>query len=334
MGVNLRGRNLLAIKDFTEDEVLYLIKLSEQFKNLKLTGTPHNYLQGKNIVLLFEKTSTRTRCSFEVAGMDLGMGVTYLDPGSSQMGKKESIADTAKVLGRFYDGIEYRGFRQDLVEELAENAGVPVWNGLTDKWHPTQMIADMLTIKENFGHLLGLNFVYMGDCRNNMGNSLAVTCAKLGLNFIGCGPKDLWPEEDVQEIAREFAKKHGTKVEFSEDVMASTKNADVIYTDIWVSMGEPEEVWASRIEQLHPYQVNKKVMDNAKEETIFMHCLPSFHDLNTTVGKDIYDKFGDKYDLNGMEVTEEVFLSKQSKVFDEAENRMHTIKAIMYATLK
>ncbi len=334
MGVNLRGRNLLAIKDFTEDEVLYLIKLSEQFKNLKLTGTPHNYLQGKNIVLLFEKTSTRTRCSFEVAGMDLGMGVTYLDPGSSQMGKKESIADTAKVLGRFYDGIEYRGFRQDLVEELADNAGVPVWNGLTDKWHPTQMIADMLTIKENFGRLRGLNFVYMGDCRNNMGNSLAVTCAKLGINFIGCGPKDLWPEEDVQELAREFAKKHGSKVEFSEDVMASTKDADVIYTDIWVSMGEPEEVWADRIEQLHPFQVNQKVMDNAKEETIFMHCLPSFHDLNTTVGKEIYDKFGDKYELNGMEVTEDVFLSHKSKVFDEAENRMHTIKAIMYATLK
>ena len=334
MGVNLRGRNLMAIKDFTEDEVLYLINLSEQFKRLKLAGTPHKYLEGKNIALLFEKTSTRTRCSFEVAGYDLGMGVTYLDPGSSQMGKKESIADTAKVLGRFYDGIEYRGFDQDLVEELGANAGVPVWNGLTDKWHPTQMIADMLTIKENFGKLRGINFVYMGDCRNNMGNSLAVTCAKLGVNFVGCGPKELWPEEDVQELAKEFAQVHGPKVEFTEDVKEATTDADVIYTDIWVSMGEPEDVWEKRIEQLHPYQVNKEVMANAKDTAIFMHCLPSFHDLNTTMGKEVYDKFGDKYDLNGQEVSEEVFLSHQSKVFDEAENRMHTIKAIMYATLK
>lgn len=334
MGVNLRGRNLMAIKDFTEDEVLYLINLSEQFKRLKLAGTPHKYLEGKNIALLFEKTSTRTRCSFEVAGYDLGMGVTYLDPGSSQMGKKESIADTAKVLGRFYDGIEYRGFDQDLVEELGANAGVPVWNGLTDKWHPTQMIADMLTIKENFGKLRGINFVYMGDCRNNMANSLAVTCAKLGVNFVGCGPKELWPEEDVQELAKEFAQVHGSKVEFTEDVKEATTDADVIYTDIWVSMGEPEEVWEKRIEQLHPYQVNKEVMANAKDTAIFMHCLPSFHDLNTTMGKEVYDKFGDKYDLNGQEVSEEVFLSHQSKVFDEAENRMHTIKAIMYATLK
>ncbi|MDO5047144.1 MAG: ornithine carbamoyltransferase [Anaerococcus sp.] len=334
MGVNLRGRNLLAIKDFTQDEILYLIRLSEQFKNLKLSGSPHDYLRGKNIVLLFEKTSTRTRCSFEVAGMDLGMGVTYLDPGSSQMGKKESIADTAKVLGRFYDGIEYRGFKQDLVEELAENAGVPVWNGLTDKWHPTQMIADMLTIKENFGRLKGLKFVYMGDCRNNMGNSLAVTCAKLGIDFVGCGPKSLWPEEDVRELAQEFAKENSSSVEFSEDVSYATKDADVIYTDIWVSMGEPEEVWQERIKLLHPYQVNKKVMANAKDSAIFMHCLPSFHDLKTSIGKEINDKFGKDYDLNGMEVSEEVFSSSQSKVFDEAENRMHTIKAIMYATLK
>ena len=334
MGVNLRGRNLMAIKDFTEDEVLYLIELSEQFKKLKLAGTPHKYLEGKNIALLFEKTSTRTRCSFEVAGYDLGMGVTYLDPGSSQMGKKESIADTAKVLGRFYDGIEYRGFDQDLVEELGANAGVPVWNGLTDKWHPTQMIADMLTIKENFGKLRGINFVYMGDCRNNMANSLAVTCAKLGVNFTGCGPKDLWPEQDVQDLANELSKVHGSKVNFTEDVKEATTDAHVIYTDIWVSMGEPEEVWEQRIEQLHPYQVNKAAMDNAREDAIFMHCLPSFHDLNTTIGKEIYDKFGDKYELNGQEVSEEVFLSHQSKVFDEAENRMHTIKAIMYATLK
>ena len=334
MGVNLRGRNLMAIKDFTEDEVLYLINLSEQFKRLKLAGTPHKYLEGKNIALLFEKTSTRTRCSFEVAGYDLGMGVTYLDPGSSQMGKKESIADTAKVLGRFYDGIEYRGFDQDLVEELGANAGVPVWNGLTDKWHPTQMIADMLTIKENFGKLRGINFVYMGDCRNNMANSLAVTCAKLGINFTGCGPKELWPEQDVQDLARELSEVHGSKVNFTEDVKEATTDAHVIYTDIWVSMGEPEEVWEQRIEQLHPYQVNKEAMANAREDAIFMHCLPSFHDLNTTIGKEIYDKFGDKYELNGQEVSEEVFLSHQSKVFDEAENRMHTIKAIMYATLK
>lgn len=334
MGVNLRGRNLMAIKDFTEDEVLYLIELSEQFKKLKLAGTPHKYLEGKNIALLFEKTSTRTRCSFEVAGYDLGMGVTYLDPGSSQMGKKESIADTAKVLGRFYDGIEYRGFDQDLVEELGANAGVPVWNGLTDKWHPTQMIADMLTIKENFGKLRGINFVYMGDCRNNMANSLAVTCAKLGVNFTGCGPKELWPEQDVQDLANELSKVHGSKVNFTEDVKEATTDAHVIYTDIWVSMGEPEEVWEQRIEQLHPYQVNKAAMDNAREDAIFMHCLPSFHDLNTTIGKEINDKFGDKYELNGQEVSEEVFLSHQSKVFDEAENRMHTIKAIMYATLK
>ena len=250
------------------------------------------------------------------------------------MGKKESIADTAKVLGRFYDGIEYRGFDQDLVEELGANAGVPVWNGLTDKWHPTQMIADMLTIKENFGKLRGINFVYMGDCRNNMANSLAVTCAKLGVNFTACGPKELWPEQDVQDLANELSKVHGSKVNFTEDVKEATTDAHVIYTDIWVSMGEPEEVWEQRIEQLHPYQVNKAAMDNAREDAIFMHCLPSFHDLNTTIGKEINDKFGDKYELNGQEVSEEVFLSHQSKVFDEAENRMHTIKAIMYATLK
>ena len=334
MGINLRARNFLAIKDFTEEEVLYLIKLAEKFKDLKLTGTEHKYLSGKNIVLLFEKTSTRTRCAFEVGAMDLGMGVTYLDPGSSQMGKKESIADTAKVLGRFYDGIEYRGFKQELVEELAENAGVPVFNGLTDKWHPTQMIADMLTIKENFGHLKGLKFVYMGDCRNNMGNSLAVTCAKLGLDFVGCGPKDLWPEEDVQKLAKDLAEKNGRTAIFTEDIEQALKDADVIYTDIWVSMGEPDSVWAERIEKLHPYQVNAKALAYAKDTTIFLHCLPSFHDLETTIGKEIYEKFGDKYDLRGMEVSDEVFLSKRSKVFDQAENRMHTIKAIMYAILK
>ena len=334
MPVNLQGRHLLSLSDYTEAEIKYLIDLSAQFKNLKLSRTPHKYLDGKNIVLLFEKTSTRTRCSFEVAGYDLGMGVTYLDPGSSQMGKKESIADTAKVLGRFYDGIEYRGFDQSLVETLAENAGVPVWNGLTDEFHPTQMIADMLTVQENFGYLKGLNFVFMGDCRNNVSNSLLITCAKLGLNFTGCGPKDLWPTEALIEEAKEYAEVHGSTINFTEDVKEGVSGAHVIYTDIWVSMGEPDEVWESRIKQLHPYQVNKEVMELADKDAIFMHCLPSFHDLETTVGIDVNEKFGNEYNLNGMEVTDDVFLSNQSKVFDEAENRMHSIKAIMYATLK
>ncbi len=334
MPINLQGRSLLTLKDYTPDEIRYLIELSADFKRLKRTHTPHRYLEGKNIVLLFEKTSTRTRCSFEVAGYDLGMGVTYLDPGSSQMGKKESIEDTAKVLGRFYDGIEYRGFDQKLVEILAENAGVPVWNGLTDAFHPTQMIADMLTVQEEFGRLKGINFVYLGDARSNMGNSLMIVCAKLGLNFTGCSPKALWPSEDLIAQAREYAEESGGSVRFTENVEEGIQGAHVVDTDIWVSMGEPEELWAERIQMLHPYQVNAKLMAMADPDAIFMHCLPSFHDHNTKIGREIAEKFGDQYDLNGMEVTDEVFRSKQSRVFDEAENRMHTIKAIMYATLK
>lgn len=330
MPVNLSGRNFLKLLDFSTQEIEYLIKLSKQFKQLKLTNTPHDYLKGKNIVLLFEKTSTRTRCSFEVAGRDLGMGVTYLDPGSSQMGKKESIEDTARVLGRMYDGIEYRGFAQSIVEELAEYAGVPVWNGLTTEFHPTQMIADMLTIEENFGHLKGLNFVFMGDAGNNVGNSLMVACAKLGVNFTACGPAKQMPDPELVETCKKIAAENGSTVTLTEDVKAACTGAHVIYTDIWVSMGEPDSVWEERIKLLSPYQVNKEVMAMADKDAIFMHCLPSFHDLKTTIGKDIYDKFG----IPEMEVTDEVFESKQSKVFDEAENRMHTIKAVMYATLK
>ena len=330
MGINLSGRSYLKLLDFTTQEIEYLIKLSENFKDLKRTGTPHKYLEGKNIVLLFEKTSTRTRCAFEVAGNDLGMGVTYLDPAGSQMGKKESIPDTARVLGRMYDGIEYRGFSQELVEELARYAGVPVWNGLTDEFHPTQMIADLLTIKEHKGYLKGLNFVYMGDARNNMGNSLMVACAKMGLNFTACAPKELFPEEELVATCKAIAKENGCTITLTDDVIEGTKNADVIYTDVWVSMGEPEEVWEARIKQLKPYQVNKAVMDNAHPDAIFMHCLPAFHDIKTKTGEEIAKKFG----ITEMEVTDEVFESKQSVVFDEAENRMHTIKAIMYATLR
>lgn len=329
MSKNLRGRNFLTLLDFSSDEIRYLLNLSKNFKDLKRSGTPHRYLEGKNIVLLFEKTSTRTRCAFEVAGMDLGMGVTYLDPGSSQMGKKESIEDTARVLGRMYDGIEYRGFKQSLVETLGEYAGVPVWNGLTDKFHPTQMLADLLTIEEKFGYLRGLNFVYMGDARNNMGNSLMIACAKMGVNFTACAPKELWPEQELIDKALEIAKCTRTEVRFEEDVKKATTDADVVYTDIWVSMGEPDEVWAERIKLLKPYQVNKEVMANAKPEAIFMHCLPSFHDQKTTIGREIFEKFG----LAEMEVTDEVIEGPQSVVFDEAENRMHTIKAVMYATL-
>ena len=330
MGVNLSGRNFLKLLDFTPAEITYLIDLAENFKNLKRTGTPHRYLEGKNIVLLFEKTSTRTRCAFEVGAMDLGMGVTYLEPGSSQMGKKESIEDTARVLGRMYDGIEYRGFAQEKVECLGENAGVPVWNGLTTEFHPTQMIADMLTVRENFGYLKGLNFVFMGDAGNNVGNSLMVVCAKLGLNFTACGPTKQMPDAELVEECKKIAAENGATVTLTEDVDAATKGADVIYTDIWVSMGEPDSVWAERIELLEKYRVTTEVMANASENAIFMHCLPSFHDTNTTIGADIAEKFG----VHEMEVADEVFESKQSKVFDEAENRMHTIKAVMYATLK
>ena len=329
MPVNIRGRHFLKLLDYSPAEIRYLLDLAKDFKSMKRAGIPHRYLEGKNIVLLFEKTSTRTRCSFEVAGYDLGMGVTYLDPGSSQMGKKESIADTARVLGRMYDGIEYRGFSQELVEELAKYAGVPVWNGLTDQFHPTQMLADLLTIEEKFGTLKGLRFTYMGDARNNMGNSLMIACAKMGLHFTACAPEALFPARDLVETAKDIAAKSGGSVTLTEDVKAGTRDADVIYTDIWVSMGEPDAVWEERIRLLRPYQVNAGVMANAKSSAIFMHCLPSFHDTRTTIGADIAKKFG----IPEMEVTNEVFESARSVVFDEAENRMHTIKAVIYATL-
>ncbi len=329
MAVNLRGKSYLKLLDFTSAEIRYLLDLSKDFKSMKRSGVPHKYLDGKNIVLLFEKTSTRTRCSFEVAGRDLGMGVTYLDPGSSQMGKKESIPDTARVLGRMYDGIEYRGYSQQLVEELAKYAGVPVWNGLTDQFHPTQMLADLLTIEEKLGRLKGVNFTYMGDARNNMGNSLMVACAKMGLNFTACAPKALFPAQELVDTCRAIAAENGCTVTLTEDVKEGTANADVIYTDIWVSMGEPDGVWAERISLLTPYQVNAAAMKNARDTAIFMHCLPSFHDTRTTIGAEIAQKFG----ISEMEVTDEVFEGRQSVVFDEAENRMHTIKAVMYATL-
>ena len=329
MGVNIKGRSYLKLLDYTSEEIRYLLDLSKQFKNMKRTGVPHKYLENKNIVLLFEKTSTRTRCAFEVAGRDLGMGVTYLDPGSSQMGKKESIADTARVLGRMYDGIEYRGFSQDIVDELAKYAGVPVWNGLTDQFHPTQMLADLLTMEEKFGRLKGLNFTFMGDARNNMGNSLMVACAKMGINFTACAPKELFPAQWLVDEATKIAEENDCTVRLTEDVNEGAENADVIYTDIWVSMGEPDEVWDTRIRLLKKYQVNAAIMAKTNPGSVFMHCLPSFHDTKTTIGTQIAEKFG----ITEMEVTDEVFESKKSIVFDEAENRMHTIKAVIYATL-
>ena len=327
--MNLKGRNFLKLKDFTPEEILYMIDLSADLKAKKKQGIRHDSLVGKNIALIFEKTSTRTRCSFEVAAHDLGMHVTYLDPSGSQIGKKESIADTARVLGRMFDGIEYRGFGQDIVEDLAEYAGVPVWNGLTNEFHPTQMLADMLTICEHLGKLKGVKLVYMGDARYNMGNSLMVTCAKLGMHFVACTSKNYFPEKELVDYCEKVAKQTGGSVTLTEDVAAGTKDADVIYTDVWVSMGEPDEVWEERIRELMPYQVNAKAMANAKDSAIFMHCLPAFHDLKTKIGKEIYEKFG----ISEMEVTDEVFESPQSVVFDEAENRMHTIKAVMLATL-
>lgn len=328
--IDLSKRNFLTLLDYSPEEIRYLLDLAKDFKNKKRSGIEHKYLPNKNIVLLFEKTSTRTRCAFEVAGLDLGMGVTYLDPGSSQMGKKESIADTAKVLGRMYDGIEYRGYDQKIVEELAKNAGVPVWNGLTTEFHPTQMLADVLTVEEKFGHLEGIKLVFMGDARNNVANSLMVVCAKMGMHFVACGPKDLWPNEELVRKCKEIASTTGATIEMNEDPSIATKNADVIYTDVWVSMGEAQEVWEERIRLLKPYQVNKDIMNNANEGAIFLHCLPSFHDLNTTIGKEIYEKYG----LKEMEVTDEVFLSDASLVFEEAENRLHTIKAVIYATMR
>ena len=330
MSVNLSGRSFLKLLDFTPEEITYLVDLSEELKRKKRAGEVHRYLEGKNIVLLFEKTSTRTRCSFEVAGNDLGMGVVYLDPASSQMGKKESIADTARVLGRMFDGIEYRGYGQDIVDTLAKYAGVPVWNGLTDEFHPTQMIADMLTLREEFGDVRGRKLTFFGDARNNVANSLMVVCAKLGMNFCACGPVEQMPEASLVETCRAIAAENGCEIVLTSDVAEGAANADAIYTDIWVSMGEPAELWAERIRLLSPYQVNAAVMAQAKPTAIFMHCLPAFHDTETTIGADIAERFG----ITEMEVTDEVFESAQSRVFEEAENRMHSIKAIMYATLK
>lgn len=328
--MTLKGRNFLKLMDFTPEEITYLIDLSAELKEKKHQGIMHDSLVGKNIALIFEKTSTRTRCSFEVAAHDLGMHVTYLDPSGSQIGKKESIPDTARVLGRMFDGIEYRGYGQEIVEELAKYAGVPVWNGLTNEFHPTQMIADMLTIREHLGELKGVKFVYMGDARYNMGNSLMIACAKLGLDFVACTTEDYFPNEELVEECRVYAKESGSEITLTSDVKEGTKGADVIYTDVWVSMGEPDEVWEKRIRELTPYKVTKEVMENAKPEAIFLHCLPAFHDLGTKVGREIGERFG----ITDMEVTDEVFESEQSKVFDEAENRMHTIKAVMDATLK
>lgn len=327
--MTLKGRDFLKLLDFTSEEIEYLINLAADLKKKKKSGIPHDTLKGKNIALIFEKTSTRTRCSFEVAARDLGMGVTYLDPAASQIGRKESIADTARVLSSMYDGIEYRGHGQAVVEELAKYSAVPVWNGLTNEFHPTQILADFLTIKEHFGCLKGINFVYMGDARYNMGNSLMVGCAKMGLNFTACAPEKYFPDSDLVDECKKIAAETGATLSFIEDPMEATKNADVIYTDIWVSMGEPELVWAERINDLGAYQVNKALMDNASEKAIFMHCLPSYHDKKTEIGKTMCEKFG----REAMEVTDEVFESERSVVFKEAENRMHTIKAVMYATL-
>lgn len=327
--MELKGRHFLKLLDYTTEEILYLLEFSRILKEKKKQGVPVDVLRGKNVALIFAKTSTRTRCAFEVAAHDLGMGTTYLDPSASQIGTKESIADTARVLGRMYEGIEYRGYGQELVEELAKHAGVPVWNGLTDEFHPTQMLADLLTIKEHLGKIKGVRLVYMGDARFNMGNSWMVTCAKMGMHFTACAPKEYFPDKELIEICEKIARENGGSITLEEDVMKATRNQDVVYTDVWVSMGEPSQVWERRIRELSPYQVNSKVMKNAGEEAIFMHCLPAFHDLNTDTGLEISRQFG----ITEMEVTNEVFESKASVVFDEAENRMHTIKAVMAATL-
>ena len=328
--MDLRKRDFLKLLDYTPEEIRYLLDLAKDFKKKKHEGIEHKYLQGKNIAIIFEKDSTRTRCSFEVASYDLGANVTYLGPTGSQMGKKESIADTARVLCRMYDGIEYRGFGQDIVEELAKYSTVPVWNGLTNEFHPTQMLADIMTLEECCGDVKGKKLVFCGDARNNVGNSLMVVCAKLGINFACCAPKELFSEEDLVNTCREIANENGSTILLTEDIMEGTKGADAIYTDVWVSMGEPVEKWQERINLLHKYQVTMDVMKNANPNAIFLHCLPSFHDTNTTIGKEIYDTYG----LEEMEVTNEVFESEQSKVFEEAENRMHTIKAVIYATLR
>ncbi len=325
----LKGRDFLKLLDFTSEEILALIDLAADLKAKKKAGIPHKYLEGKNIALIFEKSSTRTRCSFEVAAFDLGMHATYLDPAASQIGKKESIADTARVLASIYDGIEYRGFGQEIVEDLAKYSKVPVWNGLTNEYHPTQILADMLTIREHFGYLKGINFVYMGDAGYNMGNSLMVGCAKLGLNFTACAPESYFPNKELIAQCEEIAKQTGATLKFETDPEKAVKGANVIYTDVWVSMGEPDEVWNYRIKELSPYQVNSSLMAKAADGAVFMHCLPSFHDLNTKIGKEMGEKFG----ITAMEVTDEVFESEASIVFEEAENRMHTIKAVMAATL-
>ena len=327
--MNLKGRDFLKLLDYTSEEMEYLINLAADLKKKKKNGIPHDTLKGKNIALIFEKTSTRTRCSFEVAARDLGMGVTYLDPNASQIGRKESIADTARVLSSIYDGIEYRGYGQEIVEELAKYSSVPVWNGLTNEFHPTQILADFLTIKEKFGKLKGINFVYMGDARYNMGNSLMVGCAIMGLNFTACAPEKYFPDSDLVDQCKKLAKESGATLKFEVDPKKATKNADVIYTDVWVSMGEPELVGAERINELSPYQVNAELMKNAGDNAIFMHCLPAYHDKKTEIGKRMCEKFN----RSAMEVTDDVFESEQSVVFQEAENRMHTIKAVMYATL-
>ena len=322
--------NFLKLLDFTPAEIQEFLDTAADLKAKKKAGIPHRYLEGKNVALIFEKDSTRTRCAFEVAAQDLGMGSTYLGPTGSQLGKKESIADTARVLGRMYEGIEYRGFGQVLVEELAAHAGVPVFNGLTNEFHPTQILADFLTVQEHFGSLKGKKLVFCGDARYNMGNSLMVGCAKMGMHFVACAPKEYFPAPELIATCQAIAAETGATLEFIEDPMVATKNADVIYTDVWVSMGEPAEVWAERIKILSPYQVNQAMMDNAGPQCRFMHCLPAFHDLNTTIGKEMGERFG----LDSMEVSNEVFEGSQSIVFDEAENRMHTIKAVMYLLMK
>ena len=327
--VDLRGRDFLKLLDFTPEEITYLLDLASDLKDKKKKGIPVDHHRGKNVALIFEKTSTRTRCAFEVGAHDLGMGTTYLEPMSSQIGKKESIADTARVLAGMFDGIEYRGFEQEIVETLAYYSKVPVWNGLTNEFHPTQMLADLLTIREHFGYLEGIRLAYMGDARYNTGNSLMVACAKMGMHFVGCAPKKYWPDEKLVETCREIAEQTGGSIRLTEDAMEGTKGADVISTDVWVSMGEPDEIWQERIQDLSPYQVNKAIMDNAGPKAVFMHCLPAFHDLNTKIGAEMGKRFG----ITEMEVTDEVFESKNSLVFVEAENRMHTIKAVMDATV-
>ena len=327
--IDLKGRDFLKLLDFSSEEILYFLDLAAELKDKKKRGIPVDTLRGKNVALIFEKTSTRTRCAFEVAAHDLGMGCTYLDPSGSQIGKKESIADTARVLAGMFEGIEYRGFEQEIVEELARYSKVPVWNGLTNEFHPTQMLADLLTIREHFGYLKGIKLTYMGDARYNMGNSWMVACAKMGMHFTACTTAKYFPDEALVEECRAIAAQSGGSITLTEDVQAGTKDVDVIYTDVWVSMGEPDEVWEERIRELSPYQVNRAVMDNAGEKAIFMHCLPAFHDLKTKIGAQMGERFG----ITEMEVTDEVFESAQSLVFEEAENRMHTIKAVMAATL-